>query len=96
MSQYCLLLRKDLRQPLPPAHWPQGFTLVTLTEELLLRRIAKLDAALRRATASGDEPNPAAVALLQKYRLQATTRQGAAEREALWKTLDDFERTFLR
>lgn len=35
MSQYCLLLRKDLRQPLPPAHWPQGFTLVTLTEELL-------------------------------------------------------------
>ena len=35
MSEYCLLLRKDLREPVPPVQWPQGFTLAALGEELL-------------------------------------------------------------
>ncbi len=67
-----------------------------VTESALAARIEKLEVMLGRARADGDEPNPAAVKLLQKYRLQATTRLAASEREALWETLDDFERTFLR
>lgn len=35
MSDYCLLLRKDLRKPLPAAQWPEGFSLVTLSEALM-------------------------------------------------------------
>ena len=35
MSEYCLLLRKDLRKPLPAAQWPEGFSLVTLSEALM-------------------------------------------------------------
>ena len=35
MSEYCLLLRKDLREPLKPVQWPQGFTLAVLSEALL-------------------------------------------------------------
>lgn len=35
MSEYCLLLRKDLRKPLPAARWPEGFSLVTLSEALM-------------------------------------------------------------
>lgn len=35
MSEYCLLLRKDLNQPPEPVQWPRGVTLVTLNEALL-------------------------------------------------------------
>ena len=36
MSGACLLLRKDLRAPLPPAQpWPEGFTLSTLNPSLI-------------------------------------------------------------
>ena len=35
MSDYCLLLRKDLRKPLPAVQWPEGFSLVTLSEALM-------------------------------------------------------------
>ena len=35
MSEYCLLLRKDLRKPLPAVQWPEGFSLVTLSEALM-------------------------------------------------------------
>ena len=35
MSAACLLLRKDLRGPLPPARpWPEGFTVSTLSASL--------------------------------------------------------------
>lgn len=35
MSEYCLLLRKDLTRPLTAAHWPADVSLVTLSDELL-------------------------------------------------------------
>ena len=35
MSEYCLLLRKDLSQPPEPAQWPDEVTLVTLNAALL-------------------------------------------------------------
>lgn len=35
MSEYCLLLRKDLNQPPEPVQWLRGVTLVTLNEALL-------------------------------------------------------------
>ena len=31
----CLLLRKDLRGPLPPAHWPAGIRVVSLSDSCL-------------------------------------------------------------
>ena len=35
MTDHCLLLRKDLRQPITAVQWPEGFRLTTLSEELL-------------------------------------------------------------
>ena len=35
MSQYCLLLRKDLTGPLAAAHWPADISLVALSDDLL-------------------------------------------------------------
>ncbi|MFJ7885767.1 GNAT family N-acetyltransferase [Pseudomonas sp. NPDC096917] len=43
MSEYCLLLRKDLRQALAPAQWPEGIQLSPLSEELLPRAHALLE-----------------------------------------------------
>ena len=43
MSEYCLLLRKDLRQPLAPVQWPEGIRLTPLNEELLPRVHALLE-----------------------------------------------------
>ena len=43
MSDHCLLLRKDLRQPLTPVPWPQGIALSTLTPALLPRVHALLE-----------------------------------------------------
>lgn len=35
MSEDYLLLRKDLSRPFPPAQWPEGITVMTLTKALL-------------------------------------------------------------
>lgn len=43
MSDHCLLLRKDLRQPLTPVPWPQGIALSALTPALLPRVHALLE-----------------------------------------------------
>lgn len=43
MSDHCLLLRKDLRQPLRPVPWPQGILLCALTPALLPRVHALLE-----------------------------------------------------
>ena len=43
MSEYCLLLRKDLRQPLAPVQWPKGIRLTPLNDELLPRVHALLE-----------------------------------------------------
>ena len=37
MSDYCLLMRKDLRQPLPPTQWPEGIELSHFRPALLPR-----------------------------------------------------------
>lgn len=62
----------------------------------LRRRVATLDAALKKHTADGEEADPSAVALLAKYRVEATMVSTPAERSDLAKRLDDFERAFLQ
>ena len=42
-EEYCLLLRKDLREPLAPVPWPEGLRLAPLNKELLPRVHALLE-----------------------------------------------------
>jgi len=62
-------------------------------EEALPQPIARLEKR-PRANAQGEEPDPAAMGLLKKYRVEAVTPQSPAERKQLSRTLDEFERAF--
>jgi serine/threonine-protein kinase len=65
------------------------------TEQELKKRLASLEARLRKATESGASPNPAALQYLAKYRVQATMADTAAQRGKLARQLDQWERLFL-
>ncbi len=62
----------------------------------LRARVERLEAALAKSTPAGEDPDPSAVSLLRKYRVEATMVDSADERARLAKNLDTFERTFLR
>ncbi len=66
------------------------------TVEALRARVLKLETALQRATPAGEDADPTAVTLLRKYKVQATMLETSDERAAFVKTLDGFERSFLR
>ena len=58
--------------------------------------MGQLEHALSRATPAGEDPDPTALTLLRKYRVEAAMVSTPDERLHLAKNLDTFERTFLK
>ncbi|MBL8913627.1 MAG: serine/threonine protein kinase [Archangium sp.] len=63
------------------------------SQNALMQRVERFEAALAK---KGEEADPAAEVLLRKYRVEATMLDTAADRSRFAKTLDDFERSFLK
>jgi hypothetical protein len=57
--------------------------------------VAALEAALVKGTPAGEDPDPSAVTLLRKYKVEATMVESSADRQRLAKDLAAFQRTFL-
>ena len=62
----------------------------------LQARVGQLELAVARTTPAGEEPDPTALTLLRKYRVDATMVSTPDERQRLARNLDTFERTFLK
>ena len=73
---------------------PKPSTRVPTAVELQ-HRIAALEASLARATPPGEEPDPSALTLLRKYKVEATMLNSTDDRHRLAESLKNFERTFL-
>jgi serine/threonine protein kinase len=61
----------------------------------LKRKIGALETALGRATPAGEDPDPSALTLLRKYKVEATMLDTADDRQRLADSLKAFEQTFL-
>ena len=66
------------------------------TVDELRRRVAGLETALQKVTAPGEDPDPSALTLLRKYKVEATMLNTPADRQQLADNLKAFERTFLQ
>lgn len=77
----------------PPVKVRPTRTPPTATE--LKKRVAGLEKALLKATAPGEEPDPSALTLLRKYKVEATMVDTADDRQRLAENLKAFEQTFL-
>jgi serine/threonine-protein kinase len=86
-----------LPSPTVVKHTPAGTTGrgEAPTSDALRKRVADLEAALLKGTPAGEEPDPSAVTLLRKYKVEATMVESPAERQRLSKDLAAFQRTFL-
>jgi serine/threonine protein kinase len=62
----------------------------------LTQRVRQLERSLRTRTASGAEPDPSALQLLDKQRLRLAVALSSADRKDVAKRLDSWERTFLK
>lgn len=86
--------------PKPPEPAPVVRPVVKLspapTADALVKRIERLEAALKKATPAGEEPDPSALTFLRKYRLQAVASSTEAQRRDLARLLDSWEQTFLK
>ena len=78
---------------LPPVVTPKGKAPPTAGE--LKKRVAGLEAALQKATAPGEDPDPSALTLLRKYKVEATMVDTIDDRQRLAESLKAFEQTFL-
>ena len=66
------------------------------TPDALTARINKLEARLRKSMEPGEEPDPSALQLLKKFRVQLAVSRTAAEHKEVETSLDEWERTFLK
>jgi hypothetical protein len=66
------------------------------TGAALRERVTRLELALQRVTPAGEEPDPSALSLLRKYRVEATMVESVEDRRTFAKKLDTFERSFLK
>ena len=66
------------------------------TVDELRRRVAGLETALQKVTAPGEDPDPSALTLLRKYKVEATMLNTPVDRQQLADNLRAFERTFLQ
>lgn len=82
--------------PLPTMLKPKPARREPPSLEALRARVLKLESALQRVTPADEDVDPTAVTLLRKYKVEATMLETAEERAAFVKTLDGFERSFLR
>ena len=62
----------------------------------LTKRVAGLEAAIQKATPTGEDPDPSALTLLRKYKVEATMVDTLDDRQRLADSLKAFEQTFLR
>ena len=62
----------------------------------LKKRVAGLEAAIQKATPPGEDPDPSALTLLRKYKVEATMVDTLDDRQRLAESLRAFEQTFLR
>jgi hypothetical protein len=66
------------------------------TADELKKKVASLETALNRATPAGEDPDPSAITLLRKYKVEATMLDTEADRQRLAESLKAFEQTFLK
>ena len=66
------------------------------TADELKKKVASLETALNRATPAGEDPDPSAITLLRKYKVEATMLDTEADRQSLAESLKAFEQTFLK
>ncbi|MFT3836973.1 MAG: hypothetical protein QM723_08245 [Myxococcaceae bacterium] len=66
------------------------------TADALVKRSERLEAALKKATPAGEEPDLSAITFLRKYRLQAVASSTEAQRREIARSLDSWEQTFLK
>ena len=64
--------------------------------DALSNRIAKLELRLKKTAEPGEEPDPAAMVLLRKIKVQLVTSHELEERVEVQRSLDSWESTFLR
>jgi serine/threonine-protein kinase len=81
--------------PLPNGTLPKKEIRLAPTENELKKRVASLEARLRKKTPEGESPDPAALQYLAKYKVQITMADRPGERGKLAKQLDHWERLFL-
>jgi serine/threonine-protein kinase len=80
----------------PPVVEKSALKPQVVTAAALRERVTKLELTLQRVTPAGEDPDPSALTLLRKYRVEATMVDSVEERRALAKRLDSFERSFLK
>ncbi len=85
-------------QPVPVAAPPKLVRQVKTPPSAaeLKSRIAAMERALARATPEGEDPDPSALTLLRKYKVEATMLDTAEDRQRLSENLKAFDQTFLR
>ena len=83
--------------PTPPVVVPPKVrpTRVAPSAVELQKRVAGLEHAIARATPAGEEPDPSALTLLRKYKVEATMVDSVEDRQRLAESLKSFEQTFL-
>ncbi len=64
--------------------------------DALAARLDKLEARLRRSVDPGEEPDPSAVVLLKRLRVQVATSRSIEERKSVTRSIDEWETTFLK
>ncbi|MDP2269501.1 MAG: serine/threonine-protein kinase [Archangium sp.] len=82
-------------EPTPPTKVVRAVKTPPTAPELK-KRVAALETALARATPEGEDPDPSALTLLRKYKVEATMLNTAEDRQRLADSLKAFEQTFLR
>ena len=77
-------------KPAPP---PAAESAATL--DALSNRISRLELRLKKSAEPGEEPDPAAMVLLRKIKVQLVTSHSQEDRNEVQKSLDSWESTFL-